>query len=543
MDLKKIKDTLFLPKTNFSLRNSNHLENEKKLREFWEETKIYQKILEKNWNNESFILHSGPPYANGKLHIGHFLNFIIKDIIIRFHASQGKYTPFLLGWDTHGLPIEHKMIQNSKVQEVDLRQSCHDFALSQVEIQKEQLKKIGLFTDFEKYYITLDKNYEAEQIRVFGEMVKKGIIYQGFRPIYWSCGHETALAEAEIEYLDKKDTSLYFKIKLVETPEFIKEKDVNLLVWTTQPWTITANRLVAVKKTANYALVESNQEFFLILENQTFLLKKWTEKEIKIKKVLKGENLLGLTYLHPYCNDIKGYIVDGSDFIEEKEGTGLVHLAPAFGNEDFTVARREKILVDCPLEPNGFFNEKIKVKNLIGKSYKEVNEYVINDLQVRNLVAKKEIIIHSYPHDWRDKSPLIYRLTKQWFINIQVIKKALLENIAEVEWFPKWTEDKMKMIISARDDWCISRQRKWGVPIPVLYKDNEPILNDEIIDYIADVFAERGSNCWFDKSILSSLEKKFPNLIDKKVVLGEDIMDVWLDSGVSHQCTLKENKN
>lgn len=543
MDLKKIKDTLFLPKTNFSLRINNHLETEKKLRELWEEKKIYQQILKKNENNEPFVLHSGPPYANGKLHIGHFLNFIIKDIVVRFQANQGKYTPFLLGWDTHGLPIEHKMIQNFKGQKVDLRQTCHDFALSQVQIQKEQLQKIGLFTDFEKYYITLDKSYEAEQIRVFGEMVKKGLIYQGFRPIYWSCGHETALAEAEIEYLDKKDTSLYFKIKLSENPQFIDENDVNLLIWTTQPWTIPANRLIAVKKTANYVLIESDQENFLILESQSSLLRKWSEKEIKTKKVLKGESLLGLTYSHPYRSDIKGYIVDGSDFIEEKEGTGIVHLAPAFGNEDFTVAKREKISVECPLEPNGIFNEKIGVSNLVGKKYQEVNKFVINDLKNRNLIAKNEEIIHSYPHDWRDKSPLVYRLTKQWFINIKAIKKQLLESVKKVKWFPKWTEDKMKMIISSRDDWCISRQRKWGVPIPVLYKDNEPVLNLEIIDYIADVFAERGSDCWFDKSILPILEKKIPNLIDKKVTLGEDIMDVWLDSGVSHQCVLKKTKN
>jgi isoleucyl-tRNA synthetase len=539
MNLKKIKDTLFLPKTEFSLRNNNNLETEKIIREIWEEKKIYQRLLEKNKENTPFILHSGPPYANGSLHIGHFLNFIIKDIIVRFHAVEGKYTPFLLGWDTHGLPIEHKMIQKLKGQEVNLRQNCHDFALSQVQIQKEQLKKIGLFTDFENYYITLDNKYEAEQIRVFGEMVKKNLVYQGFRPIYWSCGHETALAEAEIEYLDKKDTSLYFKIKLSKFSEFIGEKDVNLLVWTTQPWTITANRLVAVKKSANYALVEADQENFLILESQISLLKKWNEKETRVKKIFRGEELLGLTYFHPYRNDIEGYIVDGSDFIEEKEGTGLVHLAPAFGNEDFTVAKREKILVECPLDPNGAFNEKIGIENLIGKNYKEVNDYVINDLQIRNLVARKEVIVHSYPHDWRDKSPLIYRLTKQWFIDIQSIKKQLLKNVEEVAWYPKRNKEKMKMIISAREDWCVSRQRKWGVPIPILYKNNEPILKFEVINYIADIFAEKGSDCWFDRSILPILKNKFPNLINEEVTLGEDIMDVWLDSGVSHWYVFK----
>jgi isoleucyl-tRNA synthetase len=233
MDIKKIKDTILLPKTNFPLKNTNHLEVEKKIREFWIENKLYKKVLEKNKNNQSFILHSGPPYANGKLHIGHFLNFLIKDIIVRFQASQGNYTPFLLGWDAHGLPTEHKILQIYPDKKVDLRPVCHQFALEQAQIQREQLKKLGLFTDYEKYYITSNKEYEAEQLRVFGEMVKKNLIYRGYRPIHWSCGHETALAEAEIEYYEKKDTSLYFKIKLADN--FFGKENVSLLVWTTQP--------------------------------------------------------------------------------------------------------------------------------------------------------------------------------------------------------------------------------------------------------------------------------------------------------------------
>lgn len=537
MDNKKYKDTLLLPKTSLPLKNFHPTETEKKFRELWETKQVYQKVLEKNKNNQPFVLHSGPPYANGKLHIGHFLNFTIKDIIVRFQASQGKYTPFLLGWDTHGLPIEHKMIQVHQGQKINLRQVCHDFALEQVQIQKEQLKKLGIFTDFEKYYITLDKEYEAEQIRVFGEMVKKGLIYQGFRPIYWSCGHETALAEAEIEYYEKKDTSLYFKIKLANS--FFGKENVNLLVWTTQPWTIPANRLVAIKKSASYALVEYNNEHLIILESKIPLLEKWQDGKLKVEKVFSGEKLLGLTYLHPYQNDIKGYIVDGSDFIEEGEGTGIVHLAPAFGAEDFAVAKKENLIVECPLEPNGIFNEKIRVPELVGKHYSEVNNYVIADLEKRNLTVKKEVITHSYPHDWRDKSPLIYRLTKQWFIRVESIKKELLENIEKVKWYPSWSEEKMRQIITAREDWCISRQRKWGVSIPVLYKNSEPILNLEIINYIADIFAEKGSDCWFDGNILSSLREKSPNLVDKDTVLGQDVMDVWLDSGVTHWHVLK----
>jgi len=532
MDNKKYKDTLLLPKTSLPLKNFHPIETEKKFRELWETRQVYRKVLEKNKNNQPFILHSGPPYANGKLHIGHFLNFTIKDIIVRFQANQGKYTPFLLGWDTHGLPIEHKMIQAHQGQKINLRQVCHDFALEQVQIQKEQLKKLGLFTDYEKYYITLDKEYEAEQIRVFGEMVKKGLIYQGFRPIYWSCGHETALAEAEIEYLEKKDTSLYFKIKLAEN--FIGKENVSLLVWTTQPWTIPANRLIAVKKTASYALVSYNNEYLIILESKIPLLEKWQGGELKVEKTFLGEKLLGVNYLHPYQNDIKGYIVDGSDFIEEGEGTGIVHLAPAFGAEDFAIAKKEKLAIECPLEPNGIFNEKIRVSELTGKHYSEVNNYVVVDLEKRNLTVKKEIITHSYPHDWRDKNPLIYRLTKQWFIKVEAIKKELLENIQKVKWCPSWTEEKMISVMTARGDWCLSRQRKWGVPIPVLYQDDKPILNPEIIDYIAELVSEQGSDCYFNRKVLPLLKQRFPQLINKETILGQDTMDVWFDSGISH---------
>ena len=539
MDAKKIKETLFLPKTDFPLKNHNHQSTEQEIREFWEEKQVYPKVLEKNKNNQSFILHSGPPYANGKIHLGHVLNFLIKDIIVRFQASQGFYTPFLLGWDAHGLPTEHKILQTYKGQKIDLRPACHKFAWEQVQIQKKQLKKLGLFTDYSKYYVTLDKKYEAEQLRIFGQLVKKGLVYQGFRPIHWSWSHETALAENEIEYYQKKDTSLYFKIKLADTLNSLEKKDIFLLIWTTQPWTIPANQLVAIKKNASYSLVNCDGEYLVLLEKRVSILEKWS-KETKIEKVITGEKLLGLNYFHPYWEDMKGYVVAGDEFIQEEEGTGIVHLAPAFGAEDFAVAKQEKLTIECPLEPNGLFNEKIGISELVGKHYWEVNKHVISDLEKRNLVIRKEEIVHSYPHDWRDKNPLIYRLTKQWFIRIESVKEELLENIQKVKWYPAWTKEKMLQIISAREDWCISRQRKWGVPLPILYKNDEPILSPEIIDYVAEIFSQNGSNCWFDKSILPLLQEKFPNLLDKETVLGEDIMDVWLDSGVSHWCVLRK---
>ncbi|CAI2175667.1 14110_t:CDS:2 [Funneliformis geosporum] len=315
------------------------------------------------------------------------------------------------------------MIQAHQGKKVNLRQVCHNFALEQVQLQKEQLKKLGLFTNYEEYYITLDKKYEAELIRIFGEMVKKGLIYQGFRPIHWSCGHETALAGAEIEYYEKKDTSLYFKIKLA-----------------------------GIKKTATYVLVECEGEYLLMLEKQLNLLEKW-EKPSKVEKKLLGKELVGKHYFHPYRKNNKGYIVSGDEFIQEEEGTGIVHLAPAFGAEDFMVAKKEKLIIECPMEPNGIFNQKIGVSELVGKHYSEVNVYVVADLEKRNLVVRKK-----------------------WFIKVEAIKKELLENIKKVE--------------------CI----------------------------------------------LPLLREKFPDLVNKEAILGTDIMDVWLDSGVSHWCALRKNQ-
>ena len=518
------------------INNNNYLKTEKYLIKLWEEEKIQSKILEKNKNGKVFTLHSGPPYANGKIHIGHVLNFVIKDIIIRSRFLKGFYTSFLLGWDTHGLPIEHKFLQGNKNKPDNLREQCHSFALKQVQIQKEQLKRLGLFTDYEKYYLTLSKKYESEQIKVFGKIVKKDLIYRGLRPIYWSCSHETALAENEIEYYEKEDTSLYFKIKL--SKKFWGEENVSLVVWTTQPWTIPANQLVAIKKKSFYALVIYKEEFLIIIKEKIFLLEK---DKIKIKKILSGEELLGLSYFHPY-QEKKGYIVDGDDFIKAEEGTGIVHLAPALGAEDFAVARREKLTVENCIESNGVFNHKIGVLDLIGMHYLEANDYIVSDLEKRGFLIKREIIKHSFPHDWRDKTPLICRLTNQWFIKIESIKKDILKNIEKVKWYPAWTKEKMKSAIFDRDDWCISRQRKWGVPVPVLYKEEkEPILNVKIIDYIAGVFAERGSDCWFDGSILPLLKEKFPNLVDKKTILETDVMDVWFDSGISHWCVLRNN--
>ena len=539
MDPKKIKETLFLPQTNFPLKNNNHQEIEKKIRIEWEEKKIYQKLLALNKDNPSFILHSGPTYANGRIHVGHVLNYILKDIIVRFYVSQGYYAPFLLGWDVHGLPIEHKVLQIHGEQKENLRYLCSQYAQEQTELQKEELKKLGLLTDYNKYYFTHSKEYQAEQIRTFGKLVQANLIHRSLRPIHWSCSHATALAENEIEYLPKEDYSFYFSLELVNPQPILAVSQAFLLIWTTQPWTIPANQLVAVKREASYSLIKWKNQHFLILTQKIAELS-WLKEATIIKKDIIGIKLLGLEYYHPYQESLVSKVVDGKELVSETEGTGLLHCAPAFGAEDFALANQEKISVVCPLDEQGFFTSYIKMSQLIGKHYSKANDWIVDDLTKKGKTIHQEKITHSYPHDWRDKSPLIYRLTEQWFINLSLIKENLLSNIEDVQYYPTWAKEKMRQVMTTRSDWCISRQRKWGVPIPVLFNDDKTVLIPEVINFIADIFAENGSDGWFDGTILSQLRTKFPQWIKKNTKLSTDIFDVWFDSGVSHECVLNK---
>jgi len=539
MNNKKIKKTLLLPKTKFPLKLFKHLEKEKEIRELWKKEKIYKKIIKNNKNNKNkfFFLHSGPTYSNGKIHIGHVLNYLIKDIIIRFWNQQGIYSPFLIGWDFHGLPIEHKVISFKKKN--DLRKECNIFAEEQRNLQSEQLEKLGIFTNHDEFYTTSIKEYESEQIKIFGKIFEKNLIYEDFKPVLWSCNHSTSLAENEIEYFDKKDISLYFKIEMFDF-FFVEKKNISLIVWTTQPWTIPANNFLSVRKNSYYILFKYQEEYFIIIEKRISFFEKKINSKIKEIKKFFGKEILGKKYFHPFLKNMKCEILDGSDFILEDEGSGIVHIAPPFGIEDFNLSKKQGKKIICPLNSNGVFNEKFLVKKFIGKHYLEVNKEVLFFLEKEKKIFQKDYFFHSYPHDWRDKSPLIYRLTKQWFINLKSSKKQMLKLIKKTKWIPDWTEKKIKSFINLREDWCISRQRKWGVPIPVIYKNNIPIIKKKIINYIAELFRKKGSGCWFEEETLSLIKSKFFSA-KEEIFLGKDTMDVWFDSGISHWCIIKKN--
>lgn len=538
---KDIKNTLLLPNTTFPLKVKE--ESRERIFDFWESGEIYKKSLDLNKNkNGKFILHDGPPYSNGSIHLGHVVNRILKDIVVRFHNSLGFETPFVLGWDTHGLPIEFKVLSSNKnIDEKDIRKECSAYALEQIELQKSQLKSLGLFTDYENYYSTQDKSYESTQINILADLARKDIIYRGLRPIYWSWSHKTALAENEVEYLDKEDHSTFFKLELKK--DFLGESNVKILVWTTQPWTIPANMLIAVKDDANYLLVDFLGEKLIIAEKFLEEIKKWNTQELFVKKSFSGKDLIGIFYNHPYKDSGSFYVVDGEDNVSEFDGTGLLHVAAACGPEDFILAKKENLEIVGILDENGKFTKEILIPDLIGVFYQKANNWIIDDLVEKNVIVKTSKFVHSFPHDWRDKTPLVYRLTEQWFIKLTGIRNEILNNIEKVEWFPSHSKEKMISFINNRDDWCISRQRKWGVPIPAIRINGKSIIIPEIAEYVSQLVKDNGSDFWFQPACKEILRKKFSNILVDDFSIEKDTMDVWFDSGVSNICVLEKNDN
>lgn len=538
MEKKDYKSTLNMPQTDFSMKADLNIK-EPQFLNFWLDNNIYQQALAKNKNNESFILHDGPPYANGSLHTGHALNKILKDIVIRYKTMCGFYSPYIPGWDTHGLPIENKILSEMKLSHtnisiIELRKKAAQYALEQIEIQKSQFQKLQLFTDFKKIYKTLDKSYEIEQLKLFYSLYQKGLIYKGLKPVYWSPTSQSALAEAEVEYQEHRSPSIFVKFKVMES-DVLSPNDY-LIIWTTTPWTLIANSGVAINKDFDYSLIKYNNENHLIATDLIHkLIKEWEWSDFEIIKNIKGKDLINTKYISPINNNISPVVFGHHVTLEA--GTGLVHIAPLFGEDDFIIGKKNNLNMIMHINDDGTINDAIDQYK--GIFYEDANKTIGQFLDENNLLVKLKFIKHSYPHDWRTKKPIIFRGTPQWFVSINKIKDNILDNLKNVKFYSTWGYNRLSNMIENRDDWTISRQRAWGVPIIIFYdENNEPILNDEIFNHLMNIFAKEGTNSWYEKSVDELLPAKYQNLNWKKE---KDIMDVWFDSGSSFVAVDVEN--
>ncbi|MBU5266032.1 isoleucine--tRNA ligase [Virgibacillus proomii] len=535
------KNTLLMPKTAFPMRGN--LPNKEPIRQAeWEEKNLYQKSLERTKGRPAFILHDGPPYANGDLHIGHALNKILKDFITRYKSMTGYYVPYVPGWDTHGLPIETALTKKKKINRKEMsvaefRKLCAEYALEQVDNQRDQFKKLGIRGDWDNPYITLTKDYEAAQIKVFGEMAKKGYIYKGLKPVYWSPSSESALAEAEIEYYDKRSPSIYVAFEVTDGRGLLETGD-KIVIWTTTPWTIPANLGICLHPELEYVVVAVHGEKYVVGQALLEMVAEELEwKDYQIVKMFRGEKADRIVARHPFYD--RDSLVMLGNHVTTDAGTGCVHTAPGHGEDDFYVAKQYGIEALCPVDEKGVFTEE--APEFTGLFYDKANKVITEKLEEVGALLKLQFITHSYPHDWRTKKPTIFRATAQWFASIKDFRQTILDEIKKINWYPQWGETRLYNMVRDREDWCISRQRTWGVPIPVIYaEDQTPMITDETITHISNLFREHGSNIWFEWDAKDLLPEGFtsehsPNGIFTKET---DIMDVWFDSGSSHEAVL-----
>lgn len=536
------KDTLLLPKSSFEMRG-NLAVKEPQILAKWENLHVYDRMMELRQGSHEFTFHDGPPYANGNMHIGHVLNKTIKDLIVRSHFKMGDKTQYIPGWDTHGLPIETAIqktgVDRKTMSIVEFRKLCEAYARQQVEIQKQDLKRLGTVADYEHPYLTLAPDFEKEQIKIFGTMAMKGMIYKGLRPVYWSPSSETALAEAEIEYHDKKDATIYVSFDVLDGKGLVDGD--KFVIWTTTPWTIPANLAICLRADFDYAVVKTDKGNLIVLEKFVpDLMKKFGLESYEIIKTFKGRELEYVTTKHPLYDRVSLVIL--GDHVTDDAGTGCVHTAPGFGADDFYIGQRYGLDIYCPVDDKGMMTSDVG-DWLAGQFVDDASKTVTLKLEETGHLLKLEWITHSYPYDWRTKKPIIFRATTQWFASIDKIRERLLAEIDAVKWKPSWGKHRMANMIKDRGDWCISRQRAWGVPIPIFYaEDDTPIMDQAVFDHIADLFGEFGSNVWFEREAKDLLPAGFthpgsPNGLFRKET---DIMDVWFDSGSSHTGALKK---
>ncbi|HEP2275630.1 isoleucyl-tRNA synthetase [Streptococcus pyogenes] len=543
----KLKETLNLGKTAFPMR-AGLPNKEPQWQAAWEQAELYKKRQELNAGKPAFHLHDGPPYANGNIHVGHALNKISKDIIVRSKSMSGFQAPYVPGWDTHGLPIEQVLAkQGIKRKEMDLAEyleMCRQYALSQVDKQRDDFKRLGVSADWENPYVTLDPQFEADQIRVFGAMAEKGYIYRGAKPVYWSWSSESALAEAEIEYHDIDSTSLYYANK-VKDGKGILDTNTYIVVWTTTPFTVTASRGLTVGPDMDYLVVKpagSDRQYVVAEGLLNSLAGKFGWESFETLASHKGADLEYIVTEHPWDTDVEELVILG-DHVTLESGTGIVHTAPGFGEDDYNVGTKYKLEVAVTVDERGLMMENAG-PDFHGQFYNKVTPIVIDKLG--DLLLAQEVINHSYPFDWRTKKPIIWRAVPQWFASVSDFRQDILDEIEKTTFHPSWGETRLYNMIRDRGDWVISRQRAWGVPLPIFYaEDGTAIMTKEVTDHVADLFQENGSIIWWQKEAKDLLPEGFthPGSPNGEFTKETDIMDVWFDSGSSWNGVMNAREN
>lgn len=531
----KLKKTLIMPKGTFPMR-ANLSQREPAMAKHFHDIRLYQMMLQNNEGKPQFYLHDGPPYANNEIHAGHALNKIIKDIIIRSKNLEGYQVPYTPGWDTHGLPIENQVTKNGVDRRTcapaDFRKKCREYALSQVNRQREQMLRLGVLGDYDHPYLTLDREYEVNQIRIFSKMAMDGLIYKGLKPVIWSWSSESALAEAEVEYKDVTATTIYFRFKVADGKGLLSSED-SFLVWTTTGWTIPSNQGLCLNPKMTYGLYATDKGNFVMLVSLSEKLKNEIPFEsMTLLKTFEGRDAEGIQVEHPYQDRLVPVCVD--EYVTDDSGTGIVHLGPGHGADDYRVGKKYGLPIICTVDAKGYMincDEKVE-----GLFYEDCSLKVIELMRERGNLLATEELIHAYPHDWRTKKPVIFRATDQWFCSVSKIKDKLVEEAEKVHYIPSWGKARFENMLTGRDDWCISRQRLWGVPIPIFYgEDGEALLDQKLFDHIEELFAKNGSDIWYEKTARELLPEGYTNphsphgLFTKE----KDIMDVWFDSGSS----------
>ncbi len=530
------KDTLNMPNTDFEMRG-NLAQKEPGILKNWQQDNYYQSLLKHHKGQKAFILHDGPPYANGNLHAGTAMNRTIKDFIIRSHAMSGYYTPFFPGWDTHGLPIENAIqklgVDRKALSAAEFRRKCEEYAHEQIAQQMETEKRLGQIADYEHPYITLKKEFEARQIQSFATMALNGMIFQGLKPVYWSPYNETAVADSEIIYKDVKDATIYLKFPIADGKGVLGADD-NFVIWTTTPWTIPSNMAVSVHPDLEYALVKTSAGNLIVLAKFVDrLLEKFNLENLGILKTFTGKEIEGATYHHVVLDKECPCLL--GTHVTDEDGTGVVHTAGGHGMDDYLVCMRNGMPPICTVDERGYMNAE--AGSYQGMFFEDCSKAIIHDMSEKGYLLQVENITHSYPHDDRLKKKVIFRAVKQWFCSIERVREKALDEINNhVKWHNSFGQKRMNNMIADRGDWCISRQRLWGVPIPIIYcEDNSPIMEKEVFDHIAELMNEYGSNVWFEREAKDLLPEGYTN---EKSPNGEfrketDIMDVWFDSGSS----------